>query len=325
MKRPIGFYTDKKKRVRPITNPSFRPNVPYISALPSGLPPDAYRSDISPGRRARLIVEAYGFKKPRGMTEQQWKRIIRNYRPELTKMSIFQINPGLKEKLQSTFSTTPDEIYIHYPKTEKEWEFWMEAKGMPITAAYEAEKNIYINPKYVDVLSSNSIKTHEEITAINTIIHEIMHAMNKEYSDLPSWLEEGTTQYSTLRFIGENYDISPEVRDYIVPITEYSNYLDLLGELGLKVSQGDVQKAHEWVNSFRTYQGDRKEYFEKSLRRAGIEEEDIQRLLRYDKLPSQTVFALTDKYKNNRLAKDDRFRKQYSIVLEGLQPENKGA
>jgi hypothetical protein len=259
------------------------------------------------------------------MTEQQWERLVRNYRPEFTKISVFEINPTLKTKLRNTFSTTPDEIYIHYPKTEKEWEFFVKKEGMPYGAGYVSGGKIYINPRHVGALSSSSIKTYDEMSAINKIIHEIMHTMNKGYSDIPSWLEEGTAEYSAIRFIGQNYDISPEARSYIVPLTEYSNYLELLGELGLKVSQGDVQKAHEWVNSFRTYQGDRKEYFEKSLRRGGVEDEDIQRLLRYDKLPSQTVFALTDKYKNNRLAKDDRFRKQYSIVLEGLQPENKGA
>ena len=284
MTRPVGFYTDKKKRVRPITRRKRRlvvPNVKYTLQREREI--EAKRS-----KRARAVDEALEAEEV--SPGPLWEAHPNKY--DIRGVDYFPV--PLSHRLKDNFDLNNQIIRKEYEdflnvdlSNGRRKVGWKKNAELPpgAYAVYNPTfRTIYYSKDATKVLESGKIKDVADAYAIKTIAHEMGHAVRHietgvdPYSLTSPMIEEGSNEILANRFTLNNIQLPKHVREHILRdpalFVAYQDYMSKVADLALLANNGDEHKAIEWIKKLRTTQ-DQLRFIWRSLRKRGVDPSSV--------------------------------------------------
>lgn len=238
-------------------------------------------------------------RKPRGMNKKEYERLLRRWRPTYSEIPFKELNPHISRAILKEFGEEPD-ITIKSIDPES-WEFyWRKVKGSTMSprGVFRPPWDVLINPKYLKQLQTLDIKTVDELAVPTLLVHEYLHTRSDVYA--PERFREGFTEYLALRFVCKYFNVSKEVIDRVAEnsftVSPYVGEVRNAQHIALMANEGDKDKTLKWIRDIYFYKGDITDDIYRSLKKAGIEDEDAEYLARKDKLHMGKFLKISEKY-----------------------------
>lgn len=238
-------------------------------------------------------------RKPRDMGRRAYERLLKRWRPRYSEIPFKELNPYISKTILKEFGEEP-EITIKSIDPES-WElYWKKVKGSMMSPKGVAHPPWYIliNPKYLGQLQTLDIKTADELGVPTLLVHEYLHTRSDV--DAPERFREGFTEYLALRFVCKYFDVSKKVIDKVAEnnlfISPYADKVRDAQSIALMANRGDKDKTLKWIRDIYFYKGDITDDIYRSLKKAGIEDEDARYLAKKDKLHGGKLWRIFEKY-----------------------------
>ena len=245
----VGFYTDKKKRIRPITLPLWR----------------LRRLHAQRSLRAQIIDEALEAR--RAPSPEYWIRHMNRTdvvgvdlfptptasSKKLTPQQRFAINYQLiQDALERTFGhkTLLHKIQYEVVTDPKKWKHpgvlaYCTTKAKPIKIVY--------GPEVYKAIMKGEITNRKEFRAYEAMVHENLHALvgDAKYNSL---FEEGSTELLAQRFVLNTVQMPKRLREELLKKPEYTYepFVKNVASIALLMADGDPVKAMRWLERTKT-------------------------------------------------------------------------
>lgn len=230
------------------------------------------------GDRLRDQIGITIFRKPSDIGSHTWERYLRHWHPQYHKVSLKKYNPHLLEVLKREYPNNKFDFKIEtmYPDVYKMYLRKRKIEKKPLIAGQISGDYIFVVPNRFKQI--NQVRSYDDYRDLGIIVHESLHSINKQYSDLPKWLEEGSVDISTADFIFRNF---PSSKKYVSDLraTTYWGEVGKVTEVSMIITKGDRKEALKLVNQLRTYSGDRSNFIARKLRDKNVSESDIKYIL----------------------------------------------
>jgi len=267
-----------------------------------------------PKPRGNRIEDQIGItilRKPRGMSDSQWKWYLRRWGPTYYRVPLTKFNPLLVKKLRREFGKSFDDITVKtlHPNMYKMYLQRQKMLGRPtrFEGAF-SHREIFLKPSRFKQI--NRVDEEKDYRDLRVIVHECLHSIGGGRKDLPTWLDEGSIDIATADFIFRNYPISSKARKELdsFDMTVYWGHVAHTTDLALLVSKGDKQKALKFVNELCAHETGRKSFVASKLRDTEISREDIGYMLSTDKPSTRKMYRIMEEaYKESELKRPTQF------------------